>query len=184
MTRLVSVLAVLALALAPALADAGGRGRGHPQDDGEDVLLLRTQESPEVTPVCPEGDNIRLGAYVYAPRTRWNGVVVAEGDRPIGTAIGCGKIASLLPYQPNDFSMRFALDRGVITAKGKCFVGDGWYPLPDVPAPVLLVGCTLTVDPDAEIAHGIATSSSVFLLASVPGFDTGSYWTLRLYAPE
>ena len=73
MTRLVSVLAALALALAlaPALADAGGRGRGHPQDDGEDVLLLRTQESPEVTPVCPEGDNIRLGAYVYAPRTRW-----------------------------------------------------------------------------------------------------------------
>jgi hypothetical protein len=182
MTRLVPFLAVLALA--PALADAGGRGHGRTEEDGDRVLLLRTQESPDVTPVCPDGDNIRLGAYVYAPRTRWNGLVANEGDRPIGTAIGCGKISSLLPYQPNDFSMRFALDRGVITAKGKCYVGDGWYPLEGVPAPVLLVGCTLTVDPDSGIAHGIATSASVFLLASVPGFDTGSYWTIRLYAPE
>ena len=176
MTRLAA--AVAALALVPAQAAAG-----------EFFILLQTQETTEVTPVCPEGDNIRLGAYLYAPRTRaMDGVVVRDLGQPIGLVNGCGRftLANFVPYTPAPFSMRFELPMGTLHATGQCVATSLSYPLPGSPAPLLLVGCSLDVTPDPAlgITRGIATSSSVFLPYAIPGYDTGSYWTLHLYTAD
>ncbi|HSN90933.1 MAG TPA: hypothetical protein VLS93_06870 [Anaeromyxobacteraceae bacterium] len=177
MTRLAAaVLAALALAPLPAAA-------------GEVVILLQTQETTDVTPVCPEGDNIRLGAYVYAPRTRADsGAVVRDLGPPIGIVNGCGRFGreNFVPYTPAPFSMRFELPMGTVHASGQCVATSLSFPVPGSPAPLLLVGCALDVTPDPAlgVTRGSATSSSVFLPYPIPGYDTGSYWTLHLYTAD
>jgi hypothetical protein len=156
---------------------------------GEEVVLLQTQEDAALPAPCAPGENIRLGAFLYSPRTRASdGVVVRDLGTPIGTVVGCGTftLANFVPYTPAPFSMRFELPQGTITAHGQCVATSVSYPVPGVPAPLLLVGCALDVDPDPAlgIVRGIATSSSVFLPAPIPGLDTGSYWTLHLYTQD
>ncbi len=152
----------------------------------EETYLLQTQESADVPALCPDGDNIRLGAYTYAPRTRAeDALVVRELGTPVGTAVGCGRLTSIAPFdfaQPAPFAMSFAVGDLTVTAHGYCVVADRSFPLWPEPKPLLLVGCTLAVDPDPAqgIERGSATSSSVFLPAAIPGYETGSFWTLHL----
>jgi hypothetical protein len=167
------ILAAAALALAALVARAD-----------EDVLLLRTQESAEVPAVCAPGENIVLGAFVYAPRTRaHDGLVIREGTRPIGTAVGCGTMTSITKGSKAPFRISFDLGRRTVYAAGECTVSDLFAPLAVPPYPVLLVGCSLAVEPgsDEGLLHGIAGSASVFIPYAIPGYDTGSYWTLHLY---
>jgi hypothetical protein len=166
-------LATAALALAAGTALAA-----------EDVLLLRTQESPEVAAVCAAGENIVLGAFVYAPRTRaHDGLVMKEGSRPIGTAVGCGTMTSIAVGAKAPFRIAFDLGKRTVYASGECTVAQRFAPLAPQPFPLLLVGCSLAVEPgsDAGLLHGIAGSTSVFLPYPIPGYDTGSFWTLHLY---
>ena len=37
---------------------------------------------------------------------------------------------------------------------------------------------------EKEIQKGIATSASVFIPYAIPGYDTGSFWTLHLYTRD
>lgn len=172
-TRMIAAAALALLAL-PALA-------------GERVYLLRTQEDPSVLPDCPAGDTVRLGALVYAPRSRASdGRVMKDAGAPIGTAIGCGKLLSYMPFDPevqSPFAMRFDLDDGTFTAKGTCTITSLTFPIPGVPAPLMLVGCALRVDADPSqgVVNGLATSASVFTPRPLPGYGTGSFWTLQLY---
>ncbi len=158
-----------------------------PAAAGERVYLLRSQESSDVTPDCPAGDTVRLGAYLYAPRSRASdGLVMKDAGRPIGTAIGCGKLLTYTPFDPkvdSPFSMVFALPEGTFTAQGTCEITSLSFPVPGTPAPLLLVGCALKVNPDAElgVVNGIATSASVFTPVALPGYNTGSFWTLQVY---
>jgi hypothetical protein len=150
----------------------------------EDVLLLRTQESAEVPAICAPGENIVLGAFVYAPRTRaHDGLVMKEGSRPIGTAVGCGTMTSIAKGARAPFRMAFDLGRRTVSAVGECTVAERFAPLAMPPYPVLLVGCSLAVEPgsDEGLLRGIAASASVFIPYAIPGYDTGSYWTLHLY---
>lgn len=173
------VVAALALVVAPVLARAD-----------ESVYLLRTLEDGSVDATCPAGDNVRLGALLYAPRTRESdGLVMKDVGHPIGTAIGCGKLLTYTPFDAkvqSPFSMRVELPQGTVTADGTCTITSLSFPIPGVPAPLMLVGCTLDVNPDP--AHGIVrgqfTSSSVFLPAVIPGYGTGSFWTLHLYLAD
>jgi hypothetical protein len=50
----------------------------------------------------------------------------------------------------------------------------------------MLVGCALDVTPDPAqgIVRGVATSSSVFTPRELPGYGTGSFWTLHLYLAD
>ncbi|BDG01082.1 hypothetical protein [Anaeromyxobacter oryzae] len=161
-----------------------------PAAAGERVYLLRSQEHPDVTPACPAGDTVRLGAYLYAPRSRASdGLVMKDAGRPVGTAIGCGKILTYTPFDPkvkSPFSMVFALDDGTFTAQGTCEITSLTFPVPGVPAPLLLVGCALKVNPDAAlgVVNGVATSASVFTPVALPGYGTGSFWTLQLYTND
>ena len=52
-----------------------------------------------------------------------------------------------------------------------------------MPVPrLILAGCSLRLVAAPEpIEGGIATSNSVFNPFRLPGFDTGSYWTIRGY---
>jgi hypothetical protein len=170
--------AIAALALVPARAAAG-----------ELVVLLQTQETSDFAAECADGENVRLAAYLYAPRTRANdGVVVRDLGPPIGSATGCGTFsqANFVPFTPAPFAMRFDLPLGTVHAQGQCVVTSLSYPVPGSPAPLLLVGCALDVTPDPAlgITRGNATSASVFLPYPIPGYDTGSYWTLHLYTAD
>jgi hypothetical protein len=64
-------------------------------------------------------------------------------------------------------------------AAGQCeFVSD------DIPqGGIILTGCNLKIDPDPEqgLLGGIATSKSVFNPLGIPGFNTGSFWTIHVY---
>jgi hypothetical protein len=157
---------------------------------GERFFVFRTLEDPSVYADCPAGDTVRLGALLYAPRTRASdGLVMKETGAPIGTAIGCGKLLTYTPFDTevqSPFAMRFDLDDGTYTAKGTCTITSLTFPIPGVPAPLMVVGCSLRVDTDASqgVVNGIATSSSVFTPRPLPGYGTGSFWTLHLYTAE
>jgi hypothetical protein len=173
---------LVSLAVASLLLLAAGAARAD-----ERVFVLRTQEHPSVVPDCPEDDTVRLGALVYAPLVNpLNGAVLRDTLRPIGVAIGCGKLLTYTPFDPevqSPFSMRFELPGGTYTAHGTCTITSLTFPVPGVPAPLLLVGCALDVDADPAlgVVNGIATSASVFTPYPLPGYGTGSFWTLQLY---
>jgi hypothetical protein len=155
----------------------------------EEVYLLRTLEDPSVATNCAPGDTA-LGALVYAPGTRQNdGLVVKDAVNPIGTAVGCGRLLSYMPFDPNaqnPFAIRFELPGGAVEAAGTCTLTELSFPNASLPVPVLLVGCSLKVKPDVAhaIVRGEATSSSVFVAGSVRGYGTGSFWTIRLYMAD
>ncbi len=169
-----AVLAALVLAAGPAAA-------------AEEVLVLRTQEVKERVPDCG-GQNIKLFANVYAPRTRaMDGRVMKEFGNPVGTVVGCGQLPWPITFGSKaPFTMDFDLGGRRIQAAGECVVSDMFRAETNPSAAVLLVGCSLRVAPDESqaLAHGIATSASVFMLGDAPGFATGSYWTLHLYTRE
>src|SRR5512138_976444 len=168
------VLAALALVAAPALA-------------AEEFILLQTQESTDIAAPCPN-QNIKLGAYVYAPRTRAvDGHVVRDLGRPVGTVVGCGQLpwpVTLDSVAP--FNMDFDLGGRRIVAAGSCKVADIFPAATNPNAMVVLVGCTLKVGEDKSqaLVTGVATSASVFMLGKAPGYETGSYWTLHLYTKD
>jgi len=172
----------LAPLLAASLLLAAGAARAD-----ERFYLLRTQEDPSVAPDCPAGDTVRLGALVYAPRTRASdGLVTKDVGDPIGVAVGCGRLLTYTPFDPavqSPFAMRFELPDGTYTARGTCTITSLTFPIAGVPAPLLLVGCALDVDADPalRVLNGLATSASVFTPRPLPGYGTGSFWTLQLY---
>ena len=174
-----AALAALVLALSPAAARAD-----------EQVLLFRTQEDPSVPATCAPGDTVLLGALLSVPRTRASdGLVTVDPGPTIGTAVGCGKLLTYTPFDPvvqSPFAMRFDFRGRVVTAKGTCTITSLSFPIPGVPAPLLLVGCTLNVNPDPAqgILRGAATSSSVFTPHPMPGYGTGSFWTVHLYLAD
>lgn len=176
------VIAALTLAALPAAARDRDRFRDHVAS-GDAVYVYRTQESPDVVTDCIPGENIVLGAYVYAPRTRGeDGKVIREGTEPVGTVVGCGTMASVALGATAPFTMDFDLADGrKIFAAGKCEVTQRIFTAAS-PYPVLMVGCSLAVQPSAAqpTLSGIATSASIFNPFGVPGYETGSYWTLHL----
>jgi hypothetical protein len=178
--------------LVAALLLAAGSARA-----GEEVYLFQTQESDAIDAGCAVDENIVLGAYVYAPRTRASDAkVVREYGEPVGSVSGCGKMPAAIWFGTKaPFSMDFDLEGRRIYAAGECTVQEILFPIPGDPRPVLLVGCSLTVKPapdlvdPAEIAaakavRGIATSSSVFMRYPIEGYSTGSFWTLHLYTND
>ncbi len=154
---------------------------------GEVVYQFRTQEDPANPPdlrVCaaaPFTANVFLGASVYVPLHRpWDGKVVYEGGRPVGTATACVRITdpTFPPGQEVPFYARFNLPDGSFTASGTCTLVSN-----DVPeAGLVLAGCALKlVDVPRGFVGGTVSSTSVFNPRRLPGYATGSYYTLYVY---
>lgn len=182
------LLVVLTLAaLAPDVSNA--HESHHRTAGGERVLTFRTVEDPRFPPdrsfcaSAPFTTTVFLGASVWShavnPR---DGSVVKESVRQIGTATGCAGIpslAALAPFAtPPKFMLRVELKDGAYVGYGHCTVTSDAVPL----ANVFLTGCTLEViDAPEGTLGGIFSSASVFNPYQLPGLETGSYWTLRLY---
>jgi hypothetical protein len=170
------ILSAAALALLPSLALAGER-----------ILLVKTSEDSGVTPdleLCQATGfdplNVVLGASVWSLETRASrGEVVNETVRRLGTATGCVSLAPNAVTGP--FLIRFDLEDGRYLASGSCDILSFTVPARGI----LLVGCALAiVSGPPGFVGGIATSASVFNPRSIPGFGTGSVWTLHVYTDE
>lgn len=182
------LLAVLALTtLAPVLAAA--REPSCPAAGGERVLMFRTVEDPSFPPdrsfcaTAPFTTTVFLGASVWSYAVNpFDGAVVKDSVRQVGTATGCAgipSIAALAPFAtPPKFMLRVELKEGVYVGYGHCTVTSDAVPQENV----FLTGCTLEViDAPEGTLGGIFSSASVFNPYRIPGLETGSYWTLRLY---
>ncbi len=155
----------------------------------ERVLQLRTLEDPNFPPdrsVCaatPFTTTVFLGASVWSYGSRASdGTIVNIDMRQVGTATGCAGISSLAalaPFgTPLPFMLRLNLADGSYTGYGWCTITSDSVPV----SRVFLAGCTLEViDAPPGVHGGVLSSASVFNPFRVPGLETGSYWTLRLY---
>lgn len=154
---------------------------------GEVVYQFRTEEDPANPPdaaVCaaaPFAANVKLGASVYVPLHRpWDGKVVYEGRGRVGRATACVQLTdpTFPPGQQVPFYARFNLPDGSFTAQGTCTLVSN-----DVPkAGLVLAGCALRlVEVPAGFVGGTISSTSVFNPRRLPGFATGSYYTLYAY---
>ncbi len=158
---------------------------------GEVVYQFRTEEDATASQAerdtclaAPFRVNLRLPANVYVPIHRWrDGRVVVDGHRKAGRAVACAQLTDLTFPEglTQDFYVRFELPEGRFTAVGKCMAVSNKVPR----AGVVLTGCSLklTEFPKGYVG-GFATSSSVFNPFGLPGYNTGSYWTLRVFEQE
>jgi hypothetical protein len=150
------------------------------------VLRFRSQEDPAFPPdpaVCvaaPFTANVHLGASLWAEAANASGAIRAQ-TRRIGTATACVRITdpTFSPGNPQSFYVEFNLPEGRVVANGQCSAVSN-----DVPTPgLVLAGCFLrAVEFPAGYVGGAVTSLSIFNPADLPGFTTGSSWTVQLYA--
>ncbi len=155
------------------------------------VVIFRSVEDAHVTPdlsVCqqaPFGFNVRLTASIWSIQPNWfNGEVIDDDVLKIGHAHACAQITTVTfpPGLDQNFYARFDLPEGSYTALGSCKLVTN-----DVPQTgLVLAGCSLEIlSGPSGVLGGMATSASVFNPFALPGFDTGSLWTLHLYeAPK
>jgi hypothetical protein len=160
--------------------------------DGDDPVsertyVVRTVEDPSLPPVpdsdCPSGAGtiVKPRGFAWSLATRASdGMVVKEQIQPVGSVNTCARLT--FPIVEGDTAPSFArieLGGDTYTASGRCRATSNGVPK----AGVVLAGCALRLQTGPPgFAGGIATSASVVLLDRVPGFQTGSFWTLRVYS--
>ncbi|HEX2189790.1 MAG TPA: hypothetical protein VHG51_12865 [Longimicrobiaceae bacterium] len=144
------------------------------------ILRFRSQEDlsvaldPAVIAGAPFEPNLRLGALLWS--------TPEEGGEPrrIGTATACARITdpAFTPDARFDFHVCFDLPEGTVTATGGCTLISNDLPVPGI----VLAACHLwVVEAPAGFSGGAAASLSVFNPRRLPGYDTGSWWTVKLY---
>jgi hypothetical protein len=152
----------------------------------ERILVLRTVEDarfPARAEICAAAPfqpvNVVLGASAWTVRTRArDGLLVNDDVRFAGPVTGCGRISTVSPQVAQPFLIHFDLHDGGYTAVGSCTITSNQVPV----AGLLLLTCALdVVEGPPGVVGGSATSASVFNPYGLPGFDTGSIWTLRIH---
>lgn len=158
------------------------------QTGGEPVVIrFRSVEDPDFPAdraVCAQAGfttNVFFGASLWSEATTASsGRVVNNSIRRIGRATACARITdpTFPPGLPQDFYAKFDTPEGTFTAKGACTLVSN-----DVPAAgLVLAGCHLRITDGPRWSRGGAiTSLSVFNPRGLPGFNTGSEWTLQFY---
>jgi len=178
------------LAVVVALAAVAVCSSAQAQGLPESVIQFRSLDDPAVVPdleVCERAPffphiNVVFGASFWSSRTRANdGQVVVPEARQIGIATACMLVTD--PTFPVGGVAPFYIEGMVgdvdFTGIGECTLVGNTVPVPGL----ILAGCNLKIpaDPDQGLLGGSATSNSVFNPLAIPGFETGSYWTLHLY---
>ena len=172
----------------PPLAVARGL---HRPERPELVIQFRSADDPTLEPdlsVCadaPFEPNLVLAASLFVP-VPWpkTGEVVFPGRKRRGTGTACFFLppevvaAGFPPFSQADLFAEFEIGGVRVRADGVCTSTSN-----DVPQPgLILAGCALDViDAPPGFVGGNATSNSTFNPLGLPGFDTGSFWTLRLF---
>lgn len=155
---------------------------------GEVSYQFRTLEDPKAADpnLCqgaPFQANVKLPGIVSVPERDANGKLKAGEQKAVGKARACALITdrTFAEGSQADMYASFDLPEGHFAAVGKCTAVSNAVPRPGV----VLVGCALklTEFPPAY-AGGFATSSSIFNPLNLPGYNTGSLWTLRLFEPD
>ncbi len=136
---------------------------------------------PAICAAAPFRVNVKLGASLWSQRTRaFDGKVVEQQERIIGRATACVQLTnfSFPPGLQQNFYAVFDLPSGRYTATGTCTLISN-----DVPqAGLVLAGCNLKiVSAPAPVKGGAITSLSTFNPVHLPGFNTGSVWTVLAY---
>ena len=131
--------------------------------------------------VAPFRVNVKLGASLWSQHTRVvDGRVVVDQVFRIGRATACVQLTNFLfpPGLQQNFYAVFDLPSGRYTGLGTCTLSSNNVPQ----AGLVLAGCTLKVlsGPNGVIG-GVITSASTFNPVRLPGFSTGSMWTLQAY---
>ncbi len=151
------------------------------------VLRFRSIEDPEFPAdrsVCTDAGfttNVYLGASLWSEAgTASSGRIVNNSVRRIGRATACARITdpTFPPGLPQLFYVRFDTEEGTFIARGACTLVSN-----DVPeAGLVLAGCHLKMVSAPPFARGgVVTSLSVFNPRGLPGYNTGSEWTLQWY---
>lgn len=134
--------------------------------------------------VAPFEVNVRLPASLFVPEPHAkDGKVKSAGKKKVGTGLACVRLTDRTFPEGSraDMYARFDLPEGRFTAVGTCTVVSNAVPRPGI----VLAGCALKLTEfPAAYAGGLATSTSVFNPTGLPGFNTGSLWTLRAFTPE
>ena len=136
------------------------------------------QNAPFYDPDNPP--NTLIGASLWSSLSRaYDGVVVNEEVRYVGETYACALITDLSPGARAPFYMEFYVAGLRLSGAGDCTCTSNHIPV----GGLFLVGCALSIppDPSQELLGGVATSSSVFNPLSIPGYQTGSFWTVHLY---
>jgi hypothetical protein len=178
-------LAGLALAAALVTVPVAMSANGDDQAS-ERAYVVRTIEDPSIDPIpparCPGGPGVLLNAngYAHPIATRASdGMVVQEHPKRVGVIRTCSRVTSITEGATALQYAEIELGGDTYTATGACRVTSVGVPQ----AGVVLAGCALRLQtgPDGFVG-GIASSASAVLLGAVPGFNTGSFWTLRVYS--
>lgn len=156
---------------------------------GERVYQFRTVEDPQaVEPsgcqAAPFEVNVRLPASIFVREPQAGGGKKGTGgERREGKALACARITdrSFAEGSTADFYVRFELPEGHFTGLGRCTMVSNGVPRPGV----VLTSCALKLTEfPAGYVGGFATSSSIFNPRELPGYNTGSFWTVRVFEPE
>jgi hypothetical protein len=151
------------------------------------VVQVRSAEDPASPPdrafcqTAPFAVNLLLGASLYTYQVgERTGLLRDEHPRKIGVATACARLTNFLfpAGLQQDFYVRFDLPEGSFVGLGTCTLTSNDVPL----AGFVLAGCALkmTSFPAGVVGGGISSLSS-FNPFRLPGFATGSYWTLQYY---
>jgi hypothetical protein len=130
---------------------------------------------------------VPLGASVWMFATNGDGKVVKDTVRRIGTGTAVGLIndPTFTPYgtlAPFYFEMPIKQHGHqpdlTIAANGYAIVTSKNAP----ELGIIMLGINMTIIPDAAqgILGGSASSNSIYNLMGLPGYQTGSYWTVRI----
>ncbi|HEY6909949.1 MAG TPA: hypothetical protein VI356_11295 [Myxococcales bacterium] len=151
------------------------------------VVQVRSAEDPASPPdrafcqSAPFAVTLLLGASLYTYEVEdQTGMIRDEQPRKIGVATACARLTNFTfpAGLQQDFYVRFDLPEGSFTGVGTCTLTSNDVPL----AGFVLAGCALkmTSFPAGVVGGGISSLSS-FNPFRLPGFATGSYWTLQYY---
>ncbi len=153
----------------------------------EVAYQFRSVEDPAFPPddtICAQAPfrvNVKLGASLWSQFARpFDGRVVVDQVRRVGRATACVQLTNFLfpPGLQQNFYAVFDLPSGRYTGLGTCTLSSN-----DVPqAGLVLAGCTLdVVSGPSGVLGGVITSASTFNPVRLPGFKTGSVWTVQAY---
>ncbi|RKG82132.1 hypothetical protein D7W79_03545 [Corallococcus exercitus] len=152
------------------------------QSGTEWVYAFRSQEDAATPPdeaVCaaaPFTPTVKLGAGLYVP--------AGDGTyERVGSATACFRLTdrAFTPGTQVPFYARFLLPVGAFAAAGECTLVSNDQPQAGV---VLAGGALKLVEVPAGFAGGMLSNLSVFNPLKLPGFATGSYYTLYAFRKE